>query len=195
MSLVVVTPPASEPVTLTEAKAQLRIPVAQTEQDDHITGLIKSAREHCESYHGHAYITQTLKLVLDGWPDDDEILLPRPPYQSITSVKYVDTSGVQQTLDAAAYQADLTSTPGRIRPAYGYSWPTIRDQMAAIEIIFVAGFGDADDVPERIRQAIKIKVADLFENPESMGAGTVAYTILGATAEALLCGDRVEIDE
>ena len=48
MAYSVVTPAASEPITLTEAKNFLR--VDGTDDDTLITALISAAREMCESY-------------------------------------------------------------------------------------------------------------------------------------------------
>ena len=193
MNLVVVTPPAAEPVLIADAKLQLR--VTHDSEDSLITHLIVAAREHCEMYHGRAYITQTLKLQLDEWPEDGEIVLPRPPYQSVTSIKYIDSDGAQQTIDAAEYQTDLNATPGRIIPAYGYTWPTARGQLSAIEVTFTAGYGDAGtDVPARICQAVLLRLSDLYENREAIGTGTIYYSIKSLAAEALLSPDRITVD-
>lgn len=194
MSLTVVTPPADEPVSLAEAKAQLN--VTHTESDTEIGRLITAAVGDCELYHGWAYITRTLRLKLDAWPDDDEIQLPKPPCQSVTSVKYYDTAGDLQTLDSAAYQVDADSVPARIRPAYGYSWPSLRSQMAAVEVTYVAGYGDDEDgVPEWIKQAVLLMLSDLYENKTTQGIGTVGYTLNRLASHNLLCGDRIVVEE
>lgn len=36
---------------------------------------------------------------------------------------------------------DLTTEPGRIAPAYGQIWPIVRQQLAAVQVAFVAGYG------------------------------------------------------
>ena len=60
MNLTLKTAPETEPVSLNEAKAFLR--VDSDEDDNYITSLIKTAREWCEDYQHRAYITQTWEL-------------------------------------------------------------------------------------------------------------------------------------
>ncbi len=52
-----------------------------TSEDNEITKIIKAAREYCEKYQNRSYITQTIELWLDEFPEDDFIKLPRPPVQ------------------------------------------------------------------------------------------------------------------
>lgn len=62
----VVTAPAVEPITLTEAKLHCKVDL--TTDDDLITPLIVAAREEIERRTWRALITQTLELVLSAWP-------------------------------------------------------------------------------------------------------------------------------
>ncbi|KKK75959.1 hypothetical protein LCGC14_2868480, partial [marine sediment metagenome] len=97
---------------------------------------------------------------------------------------------VQQTLDASVYDVDTTSTPGRITLAYNQSWPSIRGEHHAVEIIFVTGYGDAaTDVPDRIIAAIKLMAAHLYENREATSGFNVNE--LPLAVESLLSMDRV----
>lgn len=169
MALKLVTAPTGEPVTLTEAKAHLR--VDGSEEDSLISSLIAAARRWCEGYQNRAYVTQTWDLVLDAWPaapEPDRIRIPLPPLQSVASVKYTDKDGVQTTMPAADYLVDLASQPGRLVLAYGKSWPTATLRpAAAIEIRFTAGYGAAAAVPETAKQAIKLLVGHLYEHREA----------------------------
>ena len=60
--------PAKEPVTLTEAKAHLRIEQEIDDEDDYVTALITAAREQVEIYCNRALITQTVQLKTDRFP-------------------------------------------------------------------------------------------------------------------------------
>jgi len=160
------TPPAIEPVTLEELKDHLR--VDSVDEDALLTGLIAAAREWCEGFQNRAYITQTLQLWLDEWPAGDAIVLPRPPLQSVASVKYYGTDDTEYTLDAADYRVSLYGYKGRVVLNYGKSWPSTTLRPAeAVVVEYDAGYGDdATDVPERARMAIKIVAAHLYENRE-----------------------------
>jgi uncharacterized phiE125 gp8 family phage protein len=144
-----------------------------TLQDDLISLQITAARELVESYTGRQLVTATFKLTLDAFPC--LIRLPRPPLQAVTTVKYYDTDGVLQTVDAADYQVDATAMPGTLSPAYGVSWPASRWQPAAVEIVYTAGFGaTAASVPAMLRQAILLTVAHWYTNREAVITGTIA---------------------
>lgn len=95
----------------------------------------------------------------------DEILLPVGPVQSVTSVVYVDTAGVSQTLVVTTdYVVDTSSEPARIYPAYSCSWPSARAQRNAITVTYVAGYGISGSfVPARLINAMYLLIADAYE--------------------------------
>lgn len=109
---------------------------------------------------------------LGAWWNRLYIDVPRPPLASVSSITYVDTAGVTQTWDAALYQVHKPAGPtagrGKIRPAYGVSWPVTRDQMDAVVVQFTAGYGTSGDaVPQPLRRAILMIAGDLYENREA----------------------------
>ena len=164
MGLTVVTPAAKPAVTRDAMRTHLR--VTAVDEDDLIDTLASAATARAELITGRQFITATLKLTLDAFPE--HINLPRPPLQSVTHVKYYDTDGDQQTWSSAEYAVDTGSTPGRLGPAYGYTWPSTRVMMAAVEVQYVAGYGvDPGDVPEGLQVAIKMLAAHWYENRES----------------------------
>lgn len=176
-SLVIVTPPAVEPVTLQEAKDWCRGPTSA--DDTLITGLITAARRYIEKYISRALITQTWDYWLDYFPGSNwygsrppcwELTVPRPPLQSISSIKYIDTTGVQQTLASSEYTVDAKREPGRIVPAYQKVWPTPRSGIPnAVQVTFLAGYGAGGSaVPEELKDGIKVLVAKLYEKREAV---------------------------
>jgi uncharacterized phiE125 gp8 family phage protein len=91
----------------------------------------------------------------------------------VASIKYVDPAGIIQTLDPTMYQVE-PGAPGRIYPAYGKSWPAVRAIPGAITVNYTAGYGPAaTDVPECVRLAIRLMVAELYEQREM--TATQAY--------------------
>lgn len=174
MTLIRITAPASDPVTLEETKEHIH--VDHSDEDMRIADFIRTAAQRLDGRDGslgRCLITQTWKLILDRFPA--EITIPLPPCQSITSITYTDAAGTPQTLDPAEYQVIglASADPARIRPAFGKSWPGYRSVPEGIAITFVAGFGDdPEDIPEPIRTAIKMHVGHLFEHRESVVLGT-----------------------
>lgn len=157
----ITTEPAVEPLSLTDAKLNLRVDC--TADDDLITALIVAARRSCEQYENRAYITQTItaKTFYLPW----EIILPLPLLQSVTSVTYVDAAGDEQTLSSDLYDVDTYREPGRITRAYNQSYPSVRGDVNGVTIVYKAGYGDAStDVPQETIQAIQLMVAHLYEN-------------------------------
>jgi len=152
MGLALITAPTVEPVSIDEVKRWAKID--DTTDDQIVRGLIKSVRRTAEKGTGLAILTQTWDLTLDAFPPW-EIRIPKPPLVSITHVKYYDTNGTLQTLSSTLYTVTIDRKPGIIEPSYGNEWPTTRDQTAAVVIRFVAGYTDADAVPDDLKTAIK----------------------------------------
>lgn len=197
MGKALVTGPALDPVSLSEAKAHCRVEIA--EDDGLLAGYLLAARMHVETYLRRALITQTWDLLIDNdWPEvcvngvrQNRITLPVPPLQSVTSVQYIDSNGTTQTLASDQYVVSTKRHEGVIDPAYGATWPSVRDQVDAITVRFVAGYGSsASDVPEPIRQAILLLVGHWYENRETVNIGNITSE-LPFTCEALLFPFRV----
>lgn len=162
----VVTPPAAEPVSLAEARANARIDTAA--DDVLISALIVSARESAEHELGRSLITQTLALSLDRFPAGGAIELPAGPVQSVESLTYVDPAGITQTLPGAQYRLDSTSRYSShwLRLVTGATWPAVQQRANAVEVLYVAGYGIASAVPQAIRQWILMSVGDMYANRE-----------------------------
>jgi uncharacterized phiE125 gp8 family phage protein len=147
--------PLEHPVTLAEARQHLR--VTTTAEDALILALIYAAVEHAETFTSRALITQTWELSIDTF-SGSAIELPKPKLQSVTSVKYIDLDGATQTVPAADYQVDALTEPGRIKLVPTASWPSVKEQLNAVTIRFVAGYGLAAAVPFQIKAAILLLV-------------------------------------
>lgn len=173
MNLVLVTGPALEPLTLAEAKKQCKAEDF-TDDDALIQAMIVAARQWAEGETRRALLQQTWRLTLDEFPADCEAIeLPPPPLLSVTSVTYVDGAGATQTLATTEYTVDTDAFVGRVFLKYGKTWPATRDEPNAVTITFRAGYGTvAGSVPQAIRSAILLQVADLYEHRESAFVGT-----------------------
>lgn len=151
--------PTSEPLTAADVRGHLKIPDTETRQDPQLEGFIADAREEVENKTNRQLITAKWTLYLDVFPA--EILVPRPPLQSITSLQYYDTAGVLQSLtEGTDFQVDSDSEPARIWPEPSMTWPSTESgRTNAVILIFTAGYGDdAEDVPERLRHVMRLIV-------------------------------------
>lgn len=167
--------PATEPVTTAEAKLHLNIPDAITDWDTMIAEMVKSARKHIEKLTGQAFVTQTVQEFFDNFNTlryTGEMTLSRYPISSITHIKYTDTAGAQQTWATTNYATDLVSRRPRIALKTAGTIPENSDEINSIEIQYVCGYGAASAVDEQFKTAIKLLVAEMFENRENR-----AYTM------------------
>lgn len=169
----IVEAPESEPLTLAEAKAHLK--VRHDAEDDLITGGIVAARQYLESQWGLAIITQTWKVLLDEWPASGVLLRPYP-VASLASVG-VWTGSAFTDQDLASYQL-IEGRPAWVILENGAVSPSRTRQ--GIKVQFVAGFGDADAVPETIKRAMLLLVAHWYRNRE---ASISAKTGFGVSAD------------
>jgi uncharacterized phiE125 gp8 family phage protein len=189
MALVLVTPPAVEPVTLQEAKNHLRVDIP--DDDTLITALITAAREYCEGFQNRAYITQIWQLWLDAWPNGSEIMIPRPPLQAVNSVRYYGADNAEYVLPPSDYIVDTACEPGRIVLAYDKCWPSVTLRPAnAVCVEFVAGYGGADKVPQRVKQAMLLLISHWYDTREIAAVGHVIAEV-PFTVNALLWQERV----
>lgn len=141
----------TEPITRAEAKLHLGLDdISGSHPDDAIVdALITGAREYGERYTGHGLAAQTLELSLDMFPGcDGRIDLPRSPVASITSVKYTDYDGVEQTITSTAYALSLYGDARMLAPTYNNQWPTARDIPDAVRIRYVTGYAASGAAPE-----------------------------------------------
>ncbi len=163
------TAPTTEPVTISELRTHLR--VDGFDEDTYITTLGLAARRWVESYTRSALITQTWDQSYDGL--SDPMKLDKPPVSSITSVSYTDTAGDSQTLAATYYELGEIDGASVVRAKYNQTYPSTRGHEDVVTVRYVTGYGAASAVPDGIKHAIKLIVAQLFENREP--------TILGMT--------------
>ncbi len=135
------------------------------EDDDMITGLIEAARTQFEVDTYRSIITQTITFYLPEFPAVDEIILPRPKLITITSLSYQDVDDATQTLtEGVDFEKDITREPGRIYLKKNISWPSTYGEPNDVVIVLTAGYGAAaTNVPEGVKQAIKLLIGDYYD--------------------------------
>lgn len=160
--LKLVTAPTVEPVTLSEVKAQAVI--GHDLDDTLLSVMISAAREHGESLTGRSWAPKTLEVVLDSFPSG-AIELPASPVTAVTSIKYLDDDGAEQTMPEADYYVDTDSLVGRVIPKD--AWPETADRLNAVRVRYTAGFA-AGSIPPALKQWLLIRVATLYEHREAL---------------------------
>ena len=103
------------------------------------------------------------------------ISLPLPPLQSVSSVKYIDTAEVEQTVATSVYQTVVNGTSGGfVELKEGQSWPSgLVAQSDAVRIQFVAGYGATSAVPLTIKSAALFIIGSMYENREATVDGAI----------------------
>lgn len=193
--LVPTTAPAEEPITLSQARLQVRLTDDdETDEDTLFKSIwIPAARRTAEALTNRSFVTQGWRLVLDCFPCCIE--LERSPVQLITSLVYRDMAGGTQTMTFTAPSngvqrstdgtlvVDLTSDMARIAPAFGCVWPIALPEMAAIAVNYTAGYGNAAAVPEGIKNWMLMRVARMYETREEPVDGKAAPCYLDGMLE------------
>lgn len=177
-----VTPPAvdattgiAEPVSLAEVKLHLRVDIP--DDDALILALISSARQMAETLTNRQLLTATWNLVLDAFPGPSlmgvpagtpyslpghTILIAKGPVQAVQAITYLDMNFDQITMPPQNYVVTSTDDLTRITPIFGQIWQPTLPQIGAVNVQFVAGYGDSTQVPEGIKHWIKLRVDSLY---------------------------------
>ena len=188
---VLVTPPAIKPVTSTEAKAALD--VSYSDKDTLIGGLIDAATAYLDGYTGvlgRALCEQTWRQDYDDFRSC--LRLPIAPVISITSVKYTDTDGVEQTVDSANYVLRTDALGSYVEFNGSYSFPSLNVASSAVRVAYLAGYATAAGAwsgPPAIKQAILLLVRHWFDNPTAVQVGNPAQ-VMPFAVEALIAPFR-----
>jgi len=160
--------PASFPITLQQVKEWTRVKVNTS--DAELSGLIQAATGSAESIMNRPIINRSYTQTMDFLPSI--IQLQEVKVQSVTSITYLDTDGIQQTLAADQYRIDFGSLYKRasIEPAHSITWPNVRNVSGSVIITYVAGFGeDLNDVPADVQQAIAYLVGHYYDTRDIVG--------------------------
>ncbi len=188
MSSILLDGPAVEPVSLAEAKAYLR--VEHADDDDIIAALIAGARVHVEAQTRRALITQVWRIARDTWPANGRIVVVPAPLRALVAARINKLDGATQAIDVGAFAVDAISAPAVLAFAAG-ALPAPGRVVGGIELDVEIGYGDVPaDVPEPLRQAVRVLVAHWYENRGLIAVGH-EVAVLPESATALIRPYRV----
>jgi hypothetical protein len=177
----------AEPITLAAAKLFLR--VDSVSEDDLVTSLISSTREHIEATTGELLVSRQLVGVADAWPGSeaiaDGLVSPRGipmrdgmndplppatagtleftvrPVTAIAKIETVDLSGVVTEWDSSNYYLDKSFMVSRVAKRFGAVLPELRQTLGGIRVTFTAGWATP---PDDLLLAMRIIMAHWYEN-------------------------------
>lgn len=180
MTLTLLTGPAVEPLDLDDVKAHLRLD--GSDEDALLASLIATSRSHIEAALGLALNTQVWRWQADCWPASGVVELMTRPLQVVNQVAVRNADGALHIIDPADYRVDVAG--GRVAPTA--RWPNPGVRLGGIEIEFAAGYGGAaSDVPEPIRQALRLLVAHWYEVRNPVHIGSMVSRVPDTVSELL----------
>jgi len=170
MSLTLISPPATEPLSLEDMKTHLRL--TTSDDDSSVSQLLVAARHALEARGGLAFMPQAWRYALDRKLIDNtpDVLLPLSPIKSIDAIKVVLRDGEHIALDSDQYTAQ-TGTIGRVR--FHTTLPAQARALGGLAIDFTAGHDTISLIPAELRHAIRLLTAHFFENRESASEARV----------------------
>jgi uncharacterized phiE125 gp8 family phage protein len=139
---------------------------ATSVEDDLLNDIIKSAREHVEDITRRQIITATWDYSLNEFPSGNSFKLPFGNLQTVSYIKYTDSDGDETTMTVDTDYIVETNAEycGRIVLPYGETWPSFTAYTSRpITIRYVCGWTTRALVPYKIKAAIKLICADLYE--------------------------------
>ena len=185
----VVTPASTYPVSLTEAKAHLKVDIST--DDTLITNLIIAATQLSEEYTNRFFINTVINQTCTTFLDLKQLY--KSKVVSVTHVKYYDSDNTLQTLASSNYVVNNQFEPAQINLVVDGSFPDIADRIDAIECKYTVGYGAAaSDVPNAIKQAILLTIGNWYANRESVITGRTS-TELAQSSLWLLNTYKVQV--
>jgi uncharacterized phiE125 gp8 family phage protein len=198
-TITLVTPPALEPVPLQDMKDFLYVDFSA--DDKLIMRLIRTARMAVETYTRRALLTQEWLYAIDYFPGYEllytargypSLLLPKPPFQAVQSIQYVDVFGDVQPLPEQTdygkdsslfygYQLDPgnETQPARLTPPWARPFPPTRRVPRAVQVDFTCGYCDAAYVSIA---ANALNAITGYTFPQSDNGATIYIPDAGPTA-------------
>lgn len=156
-----ITPPTAGLLAVDLELAKRHLNVDFDDDDDLIRAYLGAATTRVEAEAGSLTILPTT-WEWSGSCFRDRMVLPRTPVQEVVSVKYRDTGGTVQTVDAADYSSSFDVLGvGSVVPGTAYRWPSVYRDAAAVVVRFIAGFAEGE-VPDSIKAAILLVLGGLY---------------------------------
>ena len=170
--LVLVDNPSTKVVSYADIKSQLRID--SNDEQNLLEAYIDAATDMAENYCNRHFITHQYKLYFNEQVQTASLIFPNctlvdvdavvgpPAVAAKKPINWVDENGAAQSSDKA--YIDAFSNPSLAYLSSDFPGTTLKDNAAnTFYFWFNTGYGTgSSDVPEAIKQAIKLIVADMY---------------------------------
>ncbi len=178
------TPSTDSASTTADLKTWLRVDTS--DEDTEIAFMGMACQNILEDLTNTTMMQQTMKVYFDGFPPEGTPMrLPRPPLISVTSIKYVDADGTQQTWSNTLYEVStLGKLPAEILPIESESYPTTGSTPTAsvfnkVEVEYTAGYATRGEIPEGFVVGHRMFVGHFYNNREAATTANVKDLPLG----------------
>lgn len=167
-------------ISLDQAKANSKIDY--TYEDALLKLYVDAIPDEFENFTGSIILEREMKLYLTKW--ESKFSLGVTPVQSITSVKYYDVNGDQQTVDSEDYKLFQYDNGSGPRMMFKFAEnPVLVDletEEYPIEITFKAGFA-AGEIPADIVKAalLSFSANETFREDMPIKYNRTVYSLLG----------------
>ncbi len=181
------TPPATTPVSLAEAKTHCR--VDHSADDTYITGLIGAAVGHLDGRAGilgRCVMEQTWVYPFAKWPASGRIVIDIPDV-SAAVVKYFDADGAEQTVSSGVYILERAVEGAHIWFMSGFTWPDLYiDRPSPVQVTVTAGLPADAPALQAVRHAMLLMIGHWYENREAVMVGQLDVRSLPMAVDHLL---------
>lgn len=151
--------PTQLPVSIEQVRANMRIDGEY--MDALLTQWLQGVTATTEHDIGQCLMRQTWEVRLDAFPA--MIDLPHPVL-AVSSVKYIDTDGIERILAQPAYRLIPARYQSILAPSRGATWPATWPEQHAVVVTVECGYGDTpEQVPPNVRLYLLAKLADQFD--------------------------------
>lgn len=164
--------PTVLPVSLDEVQSHCRVESA--EDSAWLIRAVRVATTMVERSTRRRLISRAMQWRIPSFgPRHTYLGFPVAPLREVTEVRYTPPSGGEQVvIPPEEYTVETYRTPAAIGPALGREWPETVRYGWAVTVDLVAGYGAAAaDIDERLRQAILLMVAHMYEHRGEQMAG------------------------
>lgn len=173
MGFKVITAPTPPVITLAELQTHLKLTgvTLTTAEQNEITYMLEAVRMQAQHYTQASIGAQVLELALDAFPDSSGAIRLPMGATSLTSVKYIDTAGAEQTFNASYYTLDDYSNPNWVLlDSAQTDWPDTEDVANAVKVRYASGSNTLDPA---VRNALLVGVGHLWAHRGDAGDATL----------------------